>query len=266
MLNEENTVIEGDESIQTPPPAPAQPDVADLARRAEAAERRAEAAERDRELWFNRATQRQEPVAPAPAPVIEEEDETPDYLNMIANQDNAAVQKTIRKDIEKMARKIAADTIKQGGYVSQDEARGIATATAQEYQAAAQLMQDYPEMQQENSPLRLEASNVLLEIQANSAYSQLPQIEQVRIATERAHNNLVRSGKVNPVPQPPPQDPRMQRIGAQQGGYGSGYGAPPVEQVDELTPQQKAAAAKYGVSEKAYRANISIGKYAGGRR
>lgn len=261
---EENLQPQGEEPA-APPPAPASPDAGELARQLEHERNLRQQAERNAEVWYNRATQ-QQPAQQAPAPPapVEESFDDVSLVDIVAENRTGDLRKIIAAE----ARKIAADAIKQGGYVSQKEAEGIATAKAQEYQAAAQLMQDYPDMQQENSPLRLEASRLLLEIESHPYYAQMPQIEQVRIATERAHNNLVRTGKLaSPQQTPaPPADDRMQRIGAQQGGYGSGYGAPPVQQTDELTPGQRKAMEIYGVSEKAYKANINkIGQYIPGR-
>lgn len=258
MLNDTDPV--GDEPIEEAP-KPAAPSTEELTSRAEAAERRAVAAEQDREAWFNRYQQvAQKPQqAAAPAPIIEEADDDDefDYLDATANNKSRDIDKRIEKRAEKIARQIVEKTMKEGGFVSREQAQQIAVQQAESIRDSAQLVDEYPDLTVEGSPLRAEAMKQLHMLEEDPDYSHMSPIKQARIAAERAQIQLYRQGKIQPVDQ---NAERQQRIRAQQ-NTGGNYGAPVQERSDGLSDQQKALAKILGVSEKAYAISAKTHRY-----
>lgn len=259
----EDTDPVGEEPIQedAPKPAAPAPDAGELQRQLDHERTQRQTAERDRDVWYNRATQQQPKELAAPTPVVEpEDDEDFDYLDATVNSKGRDIDSRIEKRAAKIAKQIVADTLKAGGFVSAKEAQQIAAQQAEDIRESAQLVQEYPDLQVKGSPLQAETERHLQAIENHPAYSSMPPLQQVRIAAERAQNELYRTGRMANAPPPDPNAERQQRIRAQQGNF-TNYNAPVQERESELTPGEKQMAKIFGVSEKAYTTSKNTHRY-----
>ena len=231
-----------------------QPDPAELQRQLEHANALLTEERNAKDFWHQKATAQHSQPAPAPAQQQQvaqvEDDEDYSLVDIVTENDKGKLQKMIAKE----ARKIAQEAIKAGGFISQADAQQMVQGKVAEVQAAEGLAREFPELFVKDSPLFLEAGRQLEMLDRNPAYGAVPDVEKARIAATMAQNTLLRTGK---MPAPAQQQSREQRIAAQQSGGGN-YGGQPDQESEELTPTQKAAAAKYGVSEEAYKKSLKM--------
>lgn len=204
-------------------------------------------AETDREVWYQRAVTGQ-PAQTSAQPKQEDDFDllSVNLVDLVAENNVGGIQKVIQAE----ARKLVREELKSGGYVSKEETERLVTAKASEIQQANQLMIDNPELADRTSPLRLEVARQLDIIGQDPEYRNLSEMAQVKIATAQARLKLGTTAK------PESRQPsREDAIAAQQGQYGR---RPTESGGGELTDSQKAAAAKYGVSEEAYKKNLGL--------
>lgn len=240
-------------------PTPKQePDSKELQRQLEHTRQLLQQEQNNSAYWHKRATSDQPaPVAPV-QPTREEEFDTAsiNILDAVAQNDMATVQKLIQAE----ARKLVKAELKNSGYVSKQEVDQLVNQRAQEMQTGMQLTQQFPDLLKPESPLAVEAGRQLELLDRNPAYQNLPDIEKARLAATFASNQLYQSGQIQ---QQQPEPSRFDRIAAQQGSFGGGQGAQSSGESSDLTPSQKAAAARFGVSEESYKKSLKVTKIVG---
>lgn len=169
--------------------------------------------------------------APKPAPVAEEPDLDIDITAMAVDNDKAAFKRAVRA------------ALKSEGYVSKAEVDALLAEKVSEYEANQQVMSEYPDLANSNSALYKATDAELSKINANPRYAKLDTPERIAIAAAKAEAKLIRDGKSSATR----ETQRQAAIKAQQGDPGRSSAG-----TETLTPAQKAAAARYGLTEAQY--------------
>lgn len=250
-----NESPEGDDKVEEK-----QPDVKELQRQLEHTQRLLKEESSNRDFWFTKANEKA--TAPEPQAKAEPADEEDDfdYLDATANNRKQAIDKRIAQQAEKAARKIVADAIKQGEFLTPQQTRDMVEGKVSEVTATERLVADFPELMEKDSVLYAETARQLEIIDRNQGFASLPPVEKARIAAERAHSELFRSGRLKQ----PDADDRERRVGAQQINTGRGDSRAR-EGSSELTDSQKYWAEQFGQTEKQYKEGLKLTKIVGGR-
>ncbi len=178
-----------------------------------------------------------------PPPAAKTEEEEPDALDTLDLLSEIIEAKDPKEASRKLKNAIR-DTInrerKRGDFISRDELNQIISGAV----AMGELQQEFPDLSNPKSDLFKETQKELATLGKNRAYDNLPDGEKQRIAAERAHNKLVRAGKISTTRDDDEQE-RRERVRDQQGHLGSRSG----RSGDQLSSAVIAQGKRYGVSE-----------------
>lgn len=247
-VEESTSQIEGSENEPQGQPAP-DADIRELKRQLEHERSLRTEAEKARDLWYERSRASQAPSPQSQAPPRDPDEDFDlsqiNLLDAVSENDTATIQKAIRAE----AKKIAKETIRQGGFVSQAEVEEAVQRKTQEVQQAQMLMQEFPDLQRQDTPLAKETMRQLELMSNDPRYQNLSEYQQVERAALRAKDLLREQGRTQ---EPEPQrDSRFDRISAQQGIYQNNYSSGAQE--PGLTASQRFWADALGIDHKKYK-------------
>lgn len=220
-------------------------DVAELQRQLDTEKQLREAAERERERWHQTATAKPAEKQPEEAPDLDEMSEA-DLVEIISSNDKGKFSKLVKAEAKKLlkemgvANKADVEQLVDGKFQAKD------TATT----GMAELVSQYPDLQDAQSELYQEAARQLDLINKDKSLGNLPDFGKVKMATRLAAAELGTGGKSNDKA----EAARVARIAAQHGSTSSRNSGRREESTD-LNADEKLACTIYGVSEDAFKKN-----------
>jgi hypothetical protein len=203
--------------------------------------------DRNARFWFEKANKKDGP-APAAAPAEEE----PDVLDLLTTKGAKGLDELLAKR----------------GFVKKEEAVSLVNSKASQLTSEAQLLKQYPELEDKES----EFFKVTAGHYGELKQAGVPEEMAMSLAVERADLQLLRAGK-RKTPQQVADDrkaereqDRLARIAAQGGDRGGRVPAD-TEEDEELTTHQKHIVQQMGITEEAYKKRAKEGvKVRGGMR
>lgn len=197
------------------------------------------------EFWKKREEREAKRPSPAPIPAAPAEPDPLAELDLLALLTEAPNPDQVKQVFTKSVKQQIARELNSGNYVSKADMENYISQIVSGANDMSKLVADFPDLGDPKSEFFVETQKQIAEMQSDPSNQQVPHAKLYRMAALEVKAAMIDAGKYNKEP----AEDRYERIANQRGGS---RGKPQPTSGTSLSADQKAMAAKFGLSEKQY--------------